>query len=124
MRLIDMLRILDRDPNSVEISKTEFIRRMKLFEPRLSQKDIINIAKNLSNKDNIYYSSLYDQMVRRSDVEVEIARKRTQLNEEEEKTLRAGFKQTNPNPSPKKMLKNNKNMSLLPNINLHRQRSL
>lgn len=75
MRLIDMFRILDKQ-NKFELDKTEFIRRMKvifdfkdlhnfritstqiilkLFEPRLTLRDINNIARNLSSQDTIYY---------------------------------------------------------------------
>ncbi|CAF0773135.1 unnamed protein product [Brachionus calyciflorus] len=54
MRLIDLFRVLDRG-NKLEMDKIEFIRRMKLFEPRLTQKDLHSIAKNLSTKETIYY---------------------------------------------------------------------
>ncbi|RMZ95474.1 leucine-rich repeat-containing 74A [Brachionus plicatilis] len=87
MRLIDMFRVLDKN-NKLEMNKTEFIRRMKLFEPRLTQKDLHIIAKNLSTKDTIYYSSLFTQMTKpKPDNLFEINRKKAQLNEEEDRFL-------------------------------------
>jgi Ca2+-binding EF-hand superfamily protein len=54
MRLVDMFRVLDKQ-NNLAMDKVEFIRRMKIFEPRLTQIDVKNIANNLANKETIYY---------------------------------------------------------------------
>ena len=85
-RLIDMFRILNKN-NSLEMDKDEFIKRMKIFEPRLTQKDIQNIANNLTNKETIYYSGLFYQISTKLLPEnaSEVDKKKKQLNDEEEK---------------------------------------
>ena len=54
LRLIDMLRILDKK-QSFKLEKGEFIKRLKIFEPRLKNREIFAIADNLADGDVIDY---------------------------------------------------------------------
>ena len=54
MSLLDMLKILNPKDGST-MYKKEFMRRLKLFDPSLTTKQIEMIAEKFSKDDNIAY---------------------------------------------------------------------
>lgn len=61
LRIIDMFRIID-SKQILTMERIEFVKRLKIFEPRLRIKEIISIADGISKNDLIDYSHLYKQV--------------------------------------------------------------
>ena len=112
MRLVDMFKVLDKGVTH-QMNKEDFGRRMKvrkkkiifnflleifwelislyflkIFEPRLTTRDIANIAKSFTDKDIIDYSSLIDQASIKLENKLQITRMKAQLDESEEQHMK------------------------------------